>query len=429
MTIAPAKTTHQPPAWSIGEPRLLAGSHDLARVSWPEHLAVHGPLPKATLAQLREQTGRVGLLGRGGAGFPVSRKLAALPRGRTHAVVVNGSESEPLSAKDRILMRTAPHLVLDGALAVAVAARSRTVVVTVHDRDAADSIAAAIRERPDARRVRLDLRRSRFVAGEARAVLRGATGGPAVPTGRRTLPSHRGLDGRPTFLSNAETFAQLGLLLHLGPLAYAERGITAEPGTSLLTLTGAVGRPGVVEVSNGLPLALLLEAAAAAPGAAVLLGGYHGTWVPDGPAPALARPTLQQAGLSLGAGVVAVLSPDSCALGEVATVAAWLAAESAGQCGPCVFGLPSIVRDLVRVLQGDAGGYHDLQRHTGLVTGRGACAHPDGVARFVTSSIRRFGADLDHHLRRGGCGRPVLGQLMTPPSGPPATAPTPRWAS
>ena len=142
----------------------------------------------------------------------------------------------------------------------------------------------------------------------------------------------------------------------------------------------------------------------------------------------LARPTLQQAGLTLGAGVVAVLSPDSCPLGEVTSVAAWLAGESAGQCGPCVFGLPSIVRDLARVLHGDVAGYHDLQRHAGLVTGRGACAHPDGVARFVTSSVLRFGADLDQHLRHGGCGRPVLGQLTTSPRPTRPAVSTSRWA-
>lgn len=415
------------PVWSIGEPRLLAGPCDGAGLERSAHLATHGELPSVTLADLRHLTATTALLGRGGAGFPVTRKLSALPDARTHAVVVNGSESEPLSAKDRTLMRTAPHLVLDGAIAVAAAVRARLVVVSVHDRRAADAIVAAIRERPDSSRVRIDSRRGGFVAGESRAVVRAATGGPAVPHGRRTLPSDQGIDNRPTFLSNAETFAQLALLVRLGGVGYAERGIATEPGTSLLTLTGAVRRPGVVEVSNGIPLPLVLEAAGAEPGAAVLLGGYHGLWVPDAAAPVLSRPALQQAGLTLGAGVVAAVSSDTCPLGEVAAVAAWLAAESAGQCGPCVFGLPSIVRDLTRVLGGDVTGYHDLERHTGLVTGRGACAHPDGVARFVTSSVRRFGADLDQHLRHGGCGRPVLNQLTAQPGNAPSIMA--RWAS
>ncbi len=417
------------PAWSIGEARLLAGSSAGGTVSWPEHRALHGDLPRLSRADLQDLTATAALLGRGGAGFPVTRKLAALPASGTHAVVVNGSESEPLSAKDRMLMRTTPHLVLDGLLAVANAMRARRVVVSVHDPRAAEAIAAAIRERRDARRIRVDSRPTRFVAGEARAVMRGAGGGPAVPHGRRTLPSDEGLNGRPTFLSNAETFAQIGLLAHLGPHAYADRGVSTEPGTSLLSVVGAVRHPGVVEVPNGVPLGVVLEAAGAETGSAVLLGGYHGLWVAAGASPGLSRPELQQAGLTFGAGVVAAVSPESCPLGEVVAVATWLAGESAGQCGPCVFGLPSIVDDLSRVIAGDVGGYHDLERHTGLVTGRGACAHPDGVARFVTSSVRRFGEDIDAHLREGGCGRAVLGQLTPRPAVAPVQVSATGWAS
>ena len=399
--------------WSIGEPRLLSGTSGTTRVSWSQHRALHGDLPRLTRSAYEELATTAGLLGRGGAGFPVARKLASLPRRGTHAVVVNGSESEPLSAKDRALMRAVPHLVLDGALGLAAALGARKVLITVHDEAAAASLSEAVRERPDARRVRVDLRARRFVAGEARAVIRGASGGPGLPHGRRTLPSDDGLDGRATFLSNAETFAQLALLAGLGSREYADRGVAEEPGTSLLTLAGAVRRPGVVEVPNGIPLTVVLGAGEALPDTAVLVGGYHGSWVPAGQSPSLSRPALMRDGLTFGAGVIAVLSDQTCPLGEVAHVAHWLAGESAGQCGPCVFGLPAIVRDLARALTGDVRGYHDVQRHAGLVNGRGACAHPDGVARFITSSVQRFGADLDQHLRYGGCGRPVLGELLT----------------
>ncbi len=409
---------HRLATWSIGEPRLLAGTTESDRVHWTQHRALHGDLPRLSRATYEELATTAGLLGRGGAGFPVARKLAALPRRGTHAVVVNGSESEPLSAKDRTLMRTVPHLVIDGALGIATSLRARKVLITVHDPQAAASLGAALRERPDARQVRIDLRPSRFVAGEARAVVRGASGGIGLPHGRRTLPSDDGLDGRATFLSNAETFAQLAILARLGTSQYADRGVAEEPGTSLLTVTGAVGHPGVIEVPNGVPLAVVLAAADAAPDAAVLVGGYHGTWVQAGQTPTLSRPALARAGLTFGAGVIAVLSEQTCPLGEVERVSRWLAGESAGQCGPCVFGLPAIVQDLARMLSRDPRGARDLQRHAGLVNGRGACAHPDGVARFVTSSLKRFGVDLDQHVRLHGCGRPVLGQLGTGPNVP-----------
>ena len=98
------------------------------------------------------------------------------------------------------------------------------------------------------------------------------------------LPSDRGYRGTPTFLSNVETFAQIGLLAALGPRAYADTGIADEPGTTVLTVTGAVGRPGVIEVPHGTPLSVLLCEVGAAPGAAILLGGYHGSWWTGDPA-------------------------------------------------------------------------------------------------------------------------------------------------
>lgn len=400
------------PAWTIGEPRLLLGLDQMARLDWTQHRRLHGDRRRLDRAGWTDLASAVGLLGRGGAGFPVARKLAAIPPSGAYAVMVNGSESEPLSGKDRTLLQRTPHLVLDGALGVAEALRCRRIIVSVHDDAAAASIRAAVQERQDAPRVTVVTHPGGFVAGEARAVVRAASGGPALPHGRRTLPSDDGLHGRPTFLSNAETFAQLAILAEMGPTTYTERGISEEPGTSLLSISGSVRRPGVVEISNGVPLAVVLEAAGADLDGAVLVGGYHGSWVEPPHAPlALSRPALRQAGLSFGAGVVAVLTSESCPLGEVQQVADWLAAQSAGQCGPCVFGLPALVDDLRLARAGDPRARHQLERHAGMVTGRGACAHPDGVARFVASSVHRFRDDLAAHARHGSCGRPVIGCL------------------
>ena len=402
------------PVWTIGEPRLLDGLDVGSWVDWRLHRQVHGDLPQLGRSAYEELTGSTALLGRGGAGFPIARKLAALPRSGAYAVVVNGSESEPLSGKDRTLMRGTPHLVLDGALGLAAALHARVVVVAVHDSESAASLRAAVAERPDAGRVRISAQPSRFVAGEARAVIRGADGGPSLPTGRRTLPTSDGLRGRPTFLSNAETFAQLAVLARLGVAGYAERGTAEEPGTSLLTLAGAVRRPGVVEVPTGIPLTLVLEAAGASEDAPLLVGGYHGVWLPAEAAASgvvLSRPAMRREGLAFGAGVIASLGHDTCPLGEVELVTRWLASQSAGQCGPCVFGLPALVNDLRQALAGDGRAHSRILRHAQLVDRRGACAHPDGVARFVLSSVARFADDLDAHVQYGDCGRGVVGYL------------------
>ncbi len=400
-------TTHRldTTAWAIGAPRLLAGLEGAERLDLHAHLAVHGPLPEADLGRLLHHLDASRLAGRGGAGFPFATKLRSLAEGQRH-IVVNGTESEPASRKDRTLLRRAPHLVLDGALATARATGARQVTVAVHDELTAASVRAAAAERPDGRRVRVRVIDGGFVAGEARAVVRALAGGPALPTGRRTPSTVSG-----TLLSNVETYAQLAVLLRIGPHRFAETGTHAEPGTTLLTVGGAVRRPGVVEIPLGTPLGIVLAAAGAAERPqAVVIGGYHGAWVAPIPQVRLSREGLGAAGGSFGAGVVLVVDQTTCALGELARVADWLAGESARQCGPCRFGLPALAANVAAVATGRPLVGAALDRARAL-HGRGACAHPDGAARFVTSGLHLLHDETDRHLAHGGCGRPVLGQL------------------
>ncbi|HEX5087104.1 MAG TPA: NADH-ubiquinone oxidoreductase-F iron-sulfur binding region domain-containing protein [Nocardioides sp.] len=394
-----------PTAW--GTARLLAGTR-AGRLDLARHRDVHDVPRRSERGSLADALDAVGLLGRGGAAFPVATKLLGTRAGSGTYVVVNGSEGEPASHKDRALMRLAPHLVLDGALAVARSLRTRKVDLVVQDRAAHASLAAAVRERRDARGVRLVHHDHGFVGGEVRAVTRALSGGPALPPGRRVLPTVHGVDGRPTFASNVETFAQIALLLSLGVDEYAGVGAADEPGTTLLTLLGDVPHPGVVEVPTGLPLSALVGER---PGP-VLVGGYHGTWLADPGELTVSRPTLRSAGAPLNAGVLARLPHDTCALGEVATVAHWLADQSVGQCGPCFFGLPALAITLDQLAVGRVATEAARQRAR-LLVGRGACAHPDGAAAFVASALTVLDREIAVHRRHGHCGRPLLGVLPT----------------
>lgn len=408
MTVLEAPTSH-PTAY--GEPRLLAGVAHGRPVDLGRHRVTHGDQRFPDLGTLADQAERVRLLGRGGAAFPVALKLRAMPPGRRTQVLVNGSESEPASRKDRTLLRLVPHLVLDGALVVARALRSSHVTVVVHDQAAAAAVRTAIRERRDATRVRVVVTEGGFVSGEVRAAIRAVDGKPAVPPGRRVLPHEHGLGGAPTFASNVETFAQLALLASLGPDRFAELGSPDEPGTMLLTLVGDVPHPGVVEVPTDVSLTALLPGQDEAP-RPVLIGGYHGSWVTDVRGLVLTRPALRAAGVPLNAGVVARLSRDTCALAEVAAVGTWLAGQSAGQCGPCFFGLPAVAADLGGLLRG-LDTRAELARRVGQLPGRGACAHPDGAAMFVRTAIAALADEVELHRVHGGCGRPWLRELPT----------------
>jgi NADH:ubiquinone oxidoreductase subunit F (NADH-binding) len=220
------------------------------------------------------------------------------------------------------------------------------------------------------------------------------------------LPTRKGYHRRPTFLSNVETFAHLAVLARLGARGFSDTGLISEPGTQLLTIDGAVQWPGVIETPTGVPLDTVLQFAGAEPGP-VLLGGYHGRWLPRTDGLTLQRP-------EVSAGIILALGVDTCPLGEVHRVAQWLASQSAGQCGPCVFGLASLVDDFDRLVKGDPTGWHDAHRHLGLIPGRGACAHPDGSARFLGSALEVFGEDVRLHLAGRVCGRPVRGVLPVP---------------
>jgi len=170
---------------------------------------------------------------------------------------------------------------------------------------------------------------------------------------------------------------------------------------------GAVASPGVLEV----PLGTSLASVAAGPSQAVLVGGCHGSWLAPDPNLALSRAGLAAAGGTLGAGVLAFVGSDTCALAELARVTQWLADQSAKQCGPCSFGLPALPADLRALLAGQVG--PALPRHAGQLAGRGACAHPDGAVRFVRSGLAALADEVGLRQAYGSCRRSDRGQLAT----------------
>ena len=418
MTAMLARPEHAPvgiPVGWIGEPRLLLGigSHDLTR--YAEHAAVqdrsHGPIGSVDRDALLAALDAAALAGRGGAGFPLAAKIRHLRTGARPIVVVNGCEGEPGSAKDTVLLTHTPHQVLDGAALVAAAIGARRVIIAVTSSGVAATVRRALAGRPDSSAFAVREVEERFIAGEARALVSALNGGPPVPPGRRIQPTERGIGGAPTLLSNAETFAQAALAVRLGA-AFAATGTPAEPGTTLLSVTGAVSRPGVVEVPIGTSLAAVAEAAGAARSQAVVVGGFHGAWVAADPQLVLSRAGLVAAEGALGAGAVMFVGEQTCGLAELARVADWLAAASARNCGPCAFGLPSLAAD-VRALAAGSAGPQLVARHAEMVSGRGACAHPDGAARFALSGLAVLREEIATHQAYGGCHRRDLGHLPT----------------
>ena len=411
-------------------PRLLSGVADGDVADLRSHLELDGPLPdlrRRSPAQLLDEIGRSGLRGRGGASFPVATKLQAVARRRRPKVVVgNGTEGEPASDKDRLLLASRPHLVLDGAAvaARAVGAGEAIIAFSAGDDAVAAGLAQAVEERRAARlgdRVQFELFAvdDRFVAGNESALVNAINGGEAKPTfGPR--PFESGVRRRPTLVQNVETLAHLGLIARHGAEWFRETGTDLDPGTTLVTLSGAVSAPGVYEIEHGAPLTDLLDHAGLNEDlSAVLIGGYFGSWLPADliGQVRLSPRALSEHGGSLGAGVIVALGGSACPVAETSRIADYFAAESSGQCGPCVNGLGAIAETMARVARGTAPATakRDLARWSSSLAGRGACQFPDGATRFVASALRVFADDFDDHRRHGPCDRCSAGAVLPTP--------------
>jgi len=395
--------------------RLLSGPGGPGAESLPQHVTRLGRRPIGG-TWLMDVLDASNLRGRGGAAFPTGRKWRSVAGAKGEAVVVvNLAEGEPASFKDRTLGALRPHLILDGAaLAVESVAASRAVVYVGRAHTAAREalqFAARERRRLNPRECHFDIvdAPDRYVAGETSALVNRLNGGPAKPTITPPRPHEVGVDGRPTLIQNAETLAHVALIARYGADWFRQVGTAESPGTALITVRGGVVRPGVIEVDRGATVGAVIEAAGglARTPQAVLLGGYFGTWVPAVEAWNLRLDDKELAhhGTSLGCGVVMVLPAASCGVAETARILRYLAGESAGQCGPCVFGLDWIASAMERAARGraDASERDRLIRWGGQVSHRGACHHPDGAVRLLTSALRAFEGDLTLHLVRQPC--------------------------
>ena len=399
----PALTTGAYPGIT---PRLLVpdlGGTGQGRESRGDYEARGGYRPGLAGQDLIDAVGAAGLRGRGGAAFPLARKLAAVASQRgqpgDRVVVVNGEEGEPTSVKDRWLLRTRPHLVIDGALRAASAVGAATAYIYVSDGAAAASVRAALAELDGTAghnvTVQLHQVEPGYVAGEETAAVNALNGRPAKPSEKPPRPFEEGVGRLPTLVSNVETIANLPGIA---------AGTTKAADTFLMTLGGACARPGLYEVPFGISIG---EAVRALGGEACgtrgyLMGGYFaGLLNARGHQLPLDYDALTAAGSGLGCGAVTVLGPDDCPVGVTAQLLAYFARENAGQCGSCFNGTAAM-SGVAAALAGGLAGDADLRRlHSWCdsLPGRGACGTLDGAVNIARSALREFPEVVDAHLR------------------------------
>jgi NADH:ubiquinone oxidoreductase subunit F (NADH-binding) len=322
-------------------------------------------------------------------------------------------EGEPVGHKDRTLLSSNPHLVLDGAqfLATLIGARRIDVCVSRKDSAIVHHVQRALHER--------ELRKSgpafvlhtppwRYVAGEESALVHWLNDNETMPQYRPSRPHVLHVGRSPALVVNAETSAHVGLIGRFGADWFRELGTPLSPGSTLVSITGAVYRPTVHEVALGTPLRSILADAGADPDPqAILLGGYGGAWLSAVHQDvAYCNEALSPYGASVGAGIIVVVPRAACGIAETQRIVAWMANESSRQCGPCAFGLPALAQDLRTVLRGSRDPRAVLERlkeRCAVIDGRGACRHPDGVVRLVQSALEVFHDDVEGHANGTPC--------------------------
>lgn len=387
-------------------PRLLS---EHAREDLAAYRKLGGYRPLEDADEFLTEVESSGLVGRGGAAFPLSVKLRSVrDNGRllgVPVVVANGEEGEPASVKDRWLLRNRPHLVLDGLRLAATIVAADRAYVYVSDQESAHSIESALGELdPGALGVAVDLRSVApgYVAGEETAAVRAINGGPAKPTDKPPRPFEVGVDDRPTLVSNVETLANLPYLQGHGSADFRSQGTTLSSGTFLATITGG-GRPPVLyELPLGLPFTelLALHGVPADRVRGALMGGYFaGLLNRSVLETTLDHETMRRVGSGLGCGAISIITED-CPVAVAASVLAYFDRENAGQCGSCFNGTAAMAAAAGALRDGAATteDVERLRRWSVLLRGRGACATLDAATNVAASLLDQFPDDVGAHL-------------------------------
>lgn len=358
-----------------------------------------------------------GLRGRGGGGFPLARKLAAArdaAAGGSAYVVANAYDADPGSPLSRTILLSRPELVIEG-LAIAASAVGATSGYLYLHPEATAARASAERALDAARGalgdlvVEIALGPGGFMGGEESALLAVLESRRAMARQRPPYPAVQGLLLRPTVVSSAETLAALPLIVRDGPEAFRRVGTATTPGTKLVSVTGAVGSPGVYEVAFGVTLGEILEHAGGSP--AAKMKGLH----VGGPTGGLLNATrtgvvfdyetLKAAGTHLGSAQIRVIGPDVCIVNEAAKLFDYLAKETCGLCVPCRVGTKR-VEGILEGIYSDLGRTDDLPWLGELADHLdrfSLCGFGITSASILRTTLSEFAEDYRSHITDHRC--------------------------
>jgi NADH-quinone oxidoreductase subunit F len=353
-----------------------------------------------------------GLVGRGGAAFPTGLKweyTAGTPADRRY-VVCNADESEPGTFKDRVLMEGDPFSLLEGIMLCGYSIGSRKGYIYVRGEypRARRILSEAIEQARSAGFLGENILGSGFsfdieirsgagayICGEETALFESIEGKRGFPRLKPPFPTTHGLFGKPTVINNVETLCTVTWIIANGVPAYRGEGTEKSPGSKLFCLSGDVDKPGVYEVAFGTPLQELIDMAGGVVGEpqAALLGGAAGSFAePDEFHLSMTFEDLQDAGLSLGSGVITVINQERDLMQFMLGLAHFFAHESCGKCFPCQLGTQRQLEIVGRFAEGKAksGDLEALSDVGFAMTNASLCGLGMTAGTAILSSIEKW---------------------------------------
>lgn len=368
------------------------------------------------------------LLGRGGAAFPMGFKLktvaadAPFPR----YLVCNADEMEPGTFKDRVLIHTNPHMLIEGMIIAGYTIKAGKGIIFIRPEyeSGAKILEREVRRAQEAGylgknilgsgySLEIVVHRSggRYICGEVTAQLNAMMGKRPNPMQPPPYPTEKGVWGLPTVLSNVETFACIPHIVRQGPdwfkgLASTDTGA----GTKLFCISGRVNRPGVYELPMGIRLNEIIEKYAGGMPAgsefkACLPGGASTGFLPKAHFDIeMDFESLKKVGNRLGTGAIMVFDQNTCLVGATLNLTEFFARESCGWCTPCREGLP-YVRDLLFRLENGDGEedmipiLEDMGKHLWSAY----CAFAPGAVAPLQSLLTHFREEVEEHISQKRC--------------------------
>jgi NADH-quinone oxidoreductase subunit F len=359
------------------------------------------------------------LRGRGGAFFPMGRKASFLAPGPPRYLVVNADESEPGTFKDREILFSDPHRLIEGCLITAHAIGCKQVFVYIRGEYLTEFeiVRAALDEVREAGLlggVTIVLHRGAgaYICGEESALLESLEGKRGQPRARPPFPAVAGLYQAPTLINNVETVATVSVVIELGGAEYAKLGLPPDStGTRVFSLSGNVVNGGNYELELGTTLReLIYDIGGGIPDGrplkAVIPGGSS---TPVLRADQIDMPldanSASELGTMLGSGAVIVIDDRACLVQLTLRIAQFYMHESCGKCTPCREGTRWVVQIVRKIEAGRAStGELDLLLDAcDRILGKCLCPLGDADAMAVAGFVDKFPEEFRAHIEQGGC--------------------------